>query len=414
MADRKYVSLENLKLYDEKIKTKIATDDAKVLTDAKAYADSLNGNYDAAGSAATALADAKKYTDEKADAVQGNLDKVDARVATVEKDYLKAADKTELDGKITVAKDAADNAQKSADKVAADLATEASTREAADNAQVERISGLEEKIKGLTGAMHFRGVETELPKDVSGYAEGDVIIVGEKEYVFNGTEFKEFGDVSAEGARIATLETEMDAVEALANANKAAHEANATAIAGNKAALEAETSARESTDTALDTRLKAVESAVGESGSVADDIASAKAEAIATAAADATKKADQALADAKEHTNTEVAKDRARLDALETDSATHALKTDLDAVSKKVTTAEGEIDQLQTDVDAVEALAAANDAAIKALQTASATHALKSDLDAEVLRATAAEEANAAAIAEFKEIPVAEINAMFE
>ena len=59
MATKKYVSLEKLGLYDEKIKAKIAADDAATLAAAKAHAESLGDNYDAAGSAAT---------------VQGNLD----------------------------------------------------------------------------------------------------------------------------------------------------------------------------------------------------------------------------------------------------------------------------------------------------------------------------------------------------
>ena len=41
---KKYVSLEKLGLYDEKIKAKIASDDAKVLADAKAHAEGLATN----------------------------------------------------------------------------------------------------------------------------------------------------------------------------------------------------------------------------------------------------------------------------------------------------------------------------------------------------------------------------------
>lgn len=59
MATKKYVSLEKLSLYDEKIKKVIADSDATVLANANAFAESLAENYDAAGAAAT---------------VQGNLD----------------------------------------------------------------------------------------------------------------------------------------------------------------------------------------------------------------------------------------------------------------------------------------------------------------------------------------------------
>ena len=77
---------------------------------------------------------------------------------------------------------------------------------AADTALDGRVATLEGTITGLSGAMHFKGVKTEIPSDVTGYADGDVIIVGDKEYVFNDGDFVEFGDVSAEGDRIAALE----------------------------------------------------------------------------------------------------------------------------------------------------------------------------------------------------------------
>ena len=55
---KKYVSLEKLGLYDEKIKKVITDGDAAQLQSAKDYADSLATNYDAAGSAATAKSEA--------------------------------------------------------------------------------------------------------------------------------------------------------------------------------------------------------------------------------------------------------------------------------------------------------------------------------------------------------------------
>ena len=56
MADtqeQKYVNLLALTHYDEKIKTKMSNDDAATLKKSKDYADSLADNYDAAGTAAT-------------------------------------------------------------------------------------------------------------------------------------------------------------------------------------------------------------------------------------------------------------------------------------------------------------------------------------------------------------------------
>lgn len=71
----------------------------------------------------------------------------------------------------------------------------------------DKVATLEEQIKGLSGAMHFRGVLQALPGSTEGYEDGDVIIVGEKEYVCNGNLWVLFGDVTAEGERLTALET---------------------------------------------------------------------------------------------------------------------------------------------------------------------------------------------------------------
>lgn len=136
-----------------------------------------------------------------------------ASIKAISDDYLKAADKTELQGNIDKKVDqtvyeAKVSALETADTtLQGNIDAEKTARETADNAQVARIAALEGQITGLSGAMHFEGVKGEVPADVTGYEAGDVIIVGEKEYVFNGTAFVEFGDVSAEGERIAALET---------------------------------------------------------------------------------------------------------------------------------------------------------------------------------------------------------------
>lgn len=58
-----YVSLAKLAKYDGLIKAKMSADDAKVLSDAKAYVDDSLKLYETAGSAQTALNTAKSYTD---------------------------------------------------------------------------------------------------------------------------------------------------------------------------------------------------------------------------------------------------------------------------------------------------------------------------------------------------------------
>lgn len=66
---KKYVSLEKLGLYDEKIKKVISDSDAAVLASAQEFATNLGSNYDAAGAAATAEANAKLYADGKDTAI---------------------------------------------------------------------------------------------------------------------------------------------------------------------------------------------------------------------------------------------------------------------------------------------------------------------------------------------------------
>ena len=79
-----------------------------------------------------------------------------------------------------------------------------------DQPTTGRVSVLEGKVAALASATHFIGVKTELPATA---ANGDVVIVGEKEYIYSKPEgsetgeWKELGDTSAEQARISALET---------------------------------------------------------------------------------------------------------------------------------------------------------------------------------------------------------------
>ena len=90
-----------------------------------------------------------------------------------------------------------------------------------------RVTTLEGQIQGLSGAMHFKGVVNSDPTAegfaVAGYADGDVVLFGDKEYVFNGGAFVEFGDVSAEGERISTLETAVGSADDAASAEGSAY-----------------------------------------------------------------------------------------------------------------------------------------------------------------------------------------------
>lgn len=70
------------------------------------------------------------------------------------------------------------------------------------------VADITTAVADLNGAMHYVGKEEKLPTDVSGYKAGDVIIVGIKEYVFDGTKFDELGDEGAIGTALAGLSGE--------------------------------------------------------------------------------------------------------------------------------------------------------------------------------------------------------------
>lgn len=93
MATKKYVSLDKLSLYDEKIKKVITDSDTATLDSAKSYADGLAVNYEKAGAVATAQTALQKNIDAveakadaaqaAADAAQGEVDALETYVGTL-------------------------------------------------------------------------------------------------------------------------------------------------------------------------------------------------------------------------------------------------------------------------------------------------------------------------------------------
>ena len=404
---KKYVSLDKLGLYDEKIKKVITDGDAASLASAKSYADGLAVNYDAAGAASTAEANAKAYADGKdaaiqaaqkaaddaaaaaaaadgkAVAAQGEVDALETyvgtipetaeatnivayvqektsgiatdtaleeltgRVATAEgeidalqEDHLVKADKEELEGKITTAQEAADAAQEHSEGVASDLASAVEALEGADAGQIERIEALEGTITGLSGAMHFEGVKDALPENTTGYEQGDVIIVGNKEYVANGDKFVEFGDASVNAEAITQLTGRVDTLAGDMTQAKTDIDNVEAAVATKveQEAYDAKISALEGADAGQVERIAALEAKFGGAdGSVEDQIADAKAEAIseatAAAATDAKNKADAAEQNAKDYADGLDEAMNERIEALESIDHDHSNKAELDLIA---------------------------------------------------------------------------------
>ena len=111
--------------------------------------------------------------------------------------------------------------------------------DALDAATTGRVSVLESKVDALSSATHFLGVKAVLPDSAS---NGDIVIVGNKEYVWDDNEdgtnilgtagWIELGDTTAESGRITTLESwKTEAAQAIAD--------NTTAIENNDVDIKA-------------------------------------------------------------------------------------------------------------------------------------------------------------------------------
>lgn len=121
------------------------------------------------------------------------IDDVAARVATIEGDYLKAADKTEVTGKIdtlTTTVSDMDTAYKAADKDLAD------------------------RITALEGTTHFAGAGALSSRPATA-DDGDIYVATDsgKEYIWANGGWIELGDVTAEQERISTLESKVATAE---------------------------------------------------------------------------------------------------------------------------------------------------------------------------------------------------------
>lgn len=459
MAQKTYISLDKLRVYDEKIKGLIDTKDAATLKSAKDYADGLAVNYDAAGSAASALVDAKAYADGKdaaiqaahkagtdaaaaasvadgkAVAAQGEVDALEAyvgvipegatstnvvayvqektsgiategamtelgnrvgvvegKVANIEKDYLVAADKTELEGKITEANTAVATEQSRAEGEEAKLAGRIKTieddylkgsdkTELADaiSDEAERAAGVEEglaaRIKAVEDDYLVAADKEALQAQINTImnnpdAEGAINSINEfTAYVTeHGTIAEGFRtdidknkeDIAANAKAIedaATLAGQTYATKTeLANEKKALQEeidADVKVVADDLAELDGvvtglgntkadktyvdeQVQALQGVDSGFETRIASLEGKFTGEDSVEDMIADAKAEAIseatAAAATDATNKANAAETAAKSHATELNTAMNTRVLALEAIDHDHTNKTELDLI----------------------------------------------------------------------------------
>lgn len=167
MAEKKYLDLAGLTGYDAKIKAAIDAKDAATLQGAKAYADSLGANYDAAGSATTAktqaVQEAKGYTDSE-------IAKVNTKVGEVEK----KAQQGVTDA--ATAKAAADKAQGEVDALETLVGTLPE-----DAGATTVVAYVDKKTEGMASDALLKQLQTTVGQhttDISGLKEKDTALQG--------------------------------------------------------------------------------------------------------------------------------------------------------------------------------------------------------------------------------------------
>lgn len=444
MAEKKYIDLAGLTHYDEKIKVVIDSKDAATLKSAKDYADSLAGNYDAAGTAETKvheLANGQVKTNTEAIAILNGGANTDGSVAKAVADA-KTGLETKIsaaDAKAVAAQTAADNAKNAADAVDAKIGAvpEGSTviaeiqkiKDAAYNDtevrgliktnadNITNLSGRADAVEGKVSTL----VGEDAGKSARAIANEELtkqlIPEGAKESLDTLQEIAAWiqnhpDDASAMNAAIAALKTKVGDIPKGATST--------TVVAYIKELVDAEKVRATGAESGLDTRVNAVEAKLGDGeGSVSKQI-----EAAVKVETDARVAADSAL-DGK-ITTAKAAADKAQGDvnALKTSKAD---QTALDTVAGRVKTVEGKVKTLEgashthANMDVLNGITAGDVANWNSAHAKEHAHANKAVLDAiseTKVSAWNAAEQNAKAytngkIAEFKPITNAEIDVLF-
>ena len=511
MATKKYISLDKLTKYDELIKAKIAADDATTLKSAKDYADSLGANYEKSGAAATAQAAAieaaKTETTTQVKALADGAVKTNADAITAIKDGTTIDSFADVESALAGKQDAGDYATKAeaqgyanakdtaiaeakaagdAAKEVADANAEAITainnettgilaqakgytntevekvqtavdtlagkvgtvpegqnimgiieniQENAydDTALVERIDGVDNKVTTLVGADTGKSVRTIAAEELA----AQLVVDGAAESLNTLEEIAAWiqshpEDAAAMNEAITALQKKVDTGDKTVSAyvtdainalqiGDYAKAADLTALAGRVTALET-TSATH----ALKTEVTAVSDALNEykdahAGDYTNAQVDEKIKAVAddVAALGDTYATDTELATAIEEAKTDasnkdavvLAEAQKGIGAVKATLDTHTGNGDIHVTAEQKTTwttAAGKAHK-HSNLETLEGITSAkitewDKVSGKAEQTA---------LQAEIERATAAEQANAAAIAAFVEVSEQEINDLF-
>lgn len=410
MAQSKYINLDGLTHYDEKIKALIADKDAASLQSAKDYADSLADNYDAVGAAASevqkladgqvktnkeaieklngtgegsvskAVADAKALIDADVDAVEAKADGAQTAVDSLKtyvgtipesataKDVVSYVDEktagiatdaslatltnrvTTAEGKITTAEGDIDTLQTDVDAVEA--------KAAANEAAITKLNGEGDgSIKKQIDAA-FNDFATNVSDD-------DVVNTYKELIDYCATHSAEAAEMAGNIAKNATAISDLEKfVGTLPEGTQAK---DVIAYINEKVAAEQTRATKAEGD--LGTRLTAIEGKFGEGdGSVAEQIkAAVKTETDARTAADTVLEGKITTAQNKADANATA------IEGLTTTVGTKAAAADVTALGTRVTAAEKDIDDLQAAIGTDGSVTAAIAAAAKKGTDAQAT-----------------------------------------
>lgn len=226
-------------------------DSTQVATDIDAAKTAVIGTAEDASTTDT-IKGAKKYAEEKATAAQtaaethaddaiAALDVADAPVAT---QLVSAV--SETDGKITVTRRAlvADDIPEIAQSKVTGLTTALAGKQdtlvfnTAYNASTNKAATMTDvtnAVAGLSGAMHYIGESTTDPATevtvpgVDEFAKGDVVTYNAKEYVYDGSAWRELGDETSFAVKGSIKDADIAADAAIAQSKIAGLE---TALAG--------------------------------------------------------------------------------------------------------------------------------------------------------------------------------------
>lgn len=356
MAEKKIMTLAAQQHYDEKLKAFLASKDAETLKSAKDYADSLADNYDAAGTAASKVAELTNGL------VKANTDAIaklnDGAGVEGSVDFKIAAAKTELNVTIAAAQAAADQAQDEVDAAEGRLDTaegkivtmqgqiDALIAGTYDDTEVRNlIKGNADDIDALEGRAD--AVEAKVTTLIGDDENMSVRAIANEELTKqlitenaaeNLNELREIaawiqahpGDAAAMNAAIADLEALIGALPEGVTAT--------TIVAYIQEAVAAEKSRAEGAEAGLSGRIDVIDGNIGE-GKVDDRIAAAKSAAVTEAGSAADAKDAQILQSAKDYADSKVA----GVDL--TGIATNA--QNIASLQGRMDGAEGDIDALQ-------------------------------------------------------------------